>query len=788
MVKLASSYFLYLCLLSLLIFGGDCLAQRHEAVGEEHGNRSYAQMAEDFILQAESAQRSKEGEQAIRAWINAASCLKMTGNLGLGEVCLQRAEALLSPDTPQVLRLEFLLGQGSMLAQAQHVEKALEPLAEARNLAESLGDNQALVEALNDTGVALSSLGRLREALDSFRSAEVLAAKMGNGRMRLSTRQNHLIAAFQRWETTRSRIGQLEELHGWVAPEDTDAVDQAALGLRSSFDAMVSLARASRPETRSNGVFSAITAGMVAGRSDRTEASFSLLRWALHEARTMKDARLEKSALLALGELYVKAGRNQEVLELSDYLRSVKGPSDSVQVARIELLTAKARAALGPSDLATEKALRRAIDAVEPLRTDLARTEKISDLGRTFRHSAGEPYLQLANLLLSQSKPGAGVTNIEKAREAIERFKAWELEDFYRDDCVNLALAGKREISKVTDPEVAVLYVIPLLDRTEILLGTVSGLVSRQHPTSGEDLHRLARKFRFHLESDFGTARFIGEASALHQALIAPIAGVLRKSRVKHLVFVPDGALGNIPLAALYDEKADRFLVEDYSLSIAPSLSLIAGEALEERGEEPPVALLAGLSEAAGGLEPLPGAKKEIAAVAGSYRSPTVRLNREFTKHSFEEEMQKTPASIVHIASHAEFGGDLGGTFLQAHDERISLDDLEGMIRPRKYRGIPVELLCLSACQTAAGDDRSALGLAGAAVKSGARSVVATLWSIDDEATIEIMADFHRRLASPGAGLTKGRALRQAQLSALRKDPSLHPHFWAPFVLIGNWE
>lgn len=97
----------------------------------------------------------------------------------------------------------------------------------------------------------------------------------------------------------------------------------------------------------------------------------------------------------------------------------------------------------------------------------------------------------------------------------------------------------------------------------------------------------------------------------------------------------------------------------------------------------------------------------------------------------------------------------------------------------------PLELLILSACQTAAGDNRAVLGLAGVAVRSGARSTLGTLWSVEDESTVELMNKFYSELSQPG--VTKAEALRQAQLLLLRSPNYRYPYYWAPFVLVGNW-
>jgi CHAT domain-containing protein len=139
----------------------------------------------------------------------------------------------------------------------------------------------------------------------------------------------------------------------------------------------------------------------------------------------------------------------------------------------------------------------------------------------------------------------------------------------------------------------------------------------------------------------------------------------------------------------------------------------------------------------------------------------------------------------VHIASHGHFDSDSKKTFVLTYDGKLDLDELERMIRPSQIRDKPVELLTLSACQTAAGDDRAALGLAGIAVKSGARSALATLWFVDDEASTMVVGDFYQELHTPG--MSKARALQIAQIKVLTDPRYGHPCYWAPYLIIGNW-
>jgi CHAT domain-containing protein len=145
----------------------------------------------------------------------------------------------------------------------------------------------------------------------------------------------------------------------------------------------------------------------------------------------------------------------------------------------------------------------------------------------------------------------------------------------------------------------------------------------------------------------------------------------------------------------------------------------------------------------------------------------------------------KKPFSIVHIASHAQFRGNIEETFLLTFDDKLTLDRLEEMIGLFRFREEPLELLTLSACQTAAGDDRAALGLAGIAIKAGARSALATLWYINDQSSSDLVSEFYRQLQDPS--ISRAAALQRAQLQLLNVPGYEHPGYWAPFLLINNW-
>ena len=125
-------------------------------------------------------------------------------------------------------------------------------------------------------------------------------------------------------------------------------------------------------------------------------------------------------------------------------------------------------------------------------------------------------------------------------------------------------------------------------------------------------------------------------------------------------------------------------------------------------------------------------------------------------------------------------------SFLLAYDSKISMNELAAVIGATRFREErPLELLTLSACRTAAGDDRAALGLAGVALRSGARSALATLWSVNDQASTDLITEFYTQLAKPA--VSRAEALRRAQLKLLGVHHYRHPSYWSPFVLISSW-
>jgi CHAT domain-containing protein len=265
--------------------------------------------------------------------------------------------------------------------------------------------------------------------------------------------------------------------------------------------------------------------------------------------------------------------------------------------------------------------------------------------------------------------------------------------------------------------------------------------------------------------------------------LIRPAEKEIAASNTKTLVFVLDGALLNLPMAVLHDGK--QFLVEKYAIALTPGLQLL--DATKPLPRNKLTALKGGLSKSNQGFIDLPYVEKELDQIQTQAKvSGQQLLNENFTSAALKKAIDSVPFPIVHLATHGQFSSDADKTFILTWDSQLNVSELNNTLRSREEGGKgAIELLVLSACQTATGDKRAALGLAGVAVRAGARSTLATLWFVSDPATAQLMTQFYQELAN--TTITKAEALRRAQVSLLKSDNYKEPRYWAPYVMVGNW-
>jgi CHAT domain-containing protein len=325
----------------------------------------------------------------------------------------------------------------------------------------------------------------------------------------------------------------------------------------------------------------------------------------------------------------------------------------------------------------------------------------------------------------------------------------------------------------------AVVYPVLLQDRIELLVTLPTGGLRRYAVAVPEsEATRELQTFRRLLEKR-STQEFRPHAERLYDWLVRPYEEDLREEGVQTLVFVPGGTLRTIPMSALHD--GGEFLAERFAVAVAPGLSLLSPRPLDRERAR---VLLGGVSEAVPGFSPLPEVPRELAGVQEIFGGE-VLLDEAFRRERLEAELKTRQPTIVHIASHARITGDARSSVLLTHEGELDLESFGALVGEARFREQPLELLALSACETAAGDERAALGLAGVGVRAGARSALGSLWAVADEASSELVVEFYRALRDPS--VSRAEALRRGQRKLLADARHRHPFFWAPFLLISNW-
>ena len=485
-------------------------------------------------------------------------------------------------------------------------------------------------------------------------------------------------------------------------------------------------------------------------------------------------------ALLALSVLYQTEDRNAEALELADRaLARGRASGDTGTLYRLEAQRARLLQSAGKTQDAMA-AYRRAIEALKPLRH---RRPWAGELNSSSFDEATRPlYESLIGLLLDQSSatsdPLAQQDLLRQARDVLEDFKAAELRDYFRDDCVEALQSRLANIESVSS-SAAVVYPVSLPDRLVVLTTWPSGeIVQHEKAINQSDLAQEASALRRRVEQA-GTRRYLPHAQKLYDWLIRPIAPELEKKEVKTLVFVPSGALLTVPMAVLHDGQG--FLVDRYALGLTPGLELTDPRPFKQQDPE---ALLAGLSEGVDGFAALPNVVGEIDQVH-SILGGEVLLNGDFRRDTLREQLAEQAYSVVHLATHAVFSSTDDGAYLLTFDGPLSMQGLAVDIGTFRFRKQPLELLTLSACETAQGSERAALGLSGVAVQAGARSALGSLWSVNDPATARLVGTFYQGLLEPG--VSRAQALARAQRDLKKDFRYRHPAYWAAFQMIGSW-
>lgn len=498
-----------------------------------------------------------------------------------------------------------------------------------------------------------------------------------------------------------------------------------------------------------------------------------LVATAVQQARTLQDLRAEAYALGQLAYLYEQSRQWQEAKDLSEQAIMIAQKINAPDI--IALLQWQLGRILKQQNKQQEAiaAYQKAVYSLQSLRQEIVALTP--DLQFSFTESIEPVYRELVALLLEFTPDQ---TSLKQARELIEDLQLAELDNFFREACLK---AKPQRIDQV-DPKAAVIYPIVLPDRISVIVSPGrDNLFYYETKLPKAELEKVVEQLRLYLNPHFFDEDRLRLSQQIYDWLIRPAETKLAGNNVETLVFVLDDALRNLPMAALHDGK--QYLVEKYSIALTPGLQLLESKAIAPKQVK---VLVAGLSKAQPGFSALPAVEDEVNQIAAKVSS-SILLNQNFTLENLRAKIDKVAFGIVHIATHGQFSSKAQDTFLVAWDSRINVKDLNDLLRERDQKiASPIELLVLSACQTATGDKKATLGLAGFAVRSGARSTLATLWQVNDESTAELMVGFYEQLIQ-NPGISKAKALQIAQIKLSKQPQYQHPFYWASFVLVGNW-
>ena len=685
------------------------------------------------------------------------SLLKSRGMLNLGQAFRQVGRL---KDAEQILQ--------ASLAIANHPPIRSAILLELGNTLSDLGEQKL---AIGQTKIAEASIN---QAFDYYQQAQILATT-STSQVKAQLNQFRLLIKTEQWQAAQKLKPNLYSLIQEL-PLNRTAI-YAQLNFAHSLMSSLSIKNAR----------------LVTSYQEIAQ----LIALANQQVKQLNDPKLESFALGQLGRLYELNQQWSEAQALTEQALWQLGEREANDLRyRWQWQLGRLLQQQGQSETAI-LAYDSAIASLESVREDLLLVEP--EIQFSFRDRIEPLYRELVDLLL-QTDRGTEIsqTRLIQAVQAIDTLQLAELENFLRCDLSATASSFQQNLNQV-DSDAVLIYPILLRDRLEVVYQFPGEAFQHYaQPVSRLTAEKTLRSLRrVILRGDAG--QVIELSGTIYQWLLEPLEAELeRHNEVKTLVFVLDGDLRNLPMAVLYDAKSDKYLIEKpYGITLLPSLQLwdLAPEPIRLQ------VLAGGISQSLQVDERYFSAlnvTQELGQVQ-STAAPEILLDREFTRSNLEQKLNSKEFSIVHLATHGNFSSNPEETYIlvsspePGQGELLTANDLDRLLRGdltfnRRTKGIRtnrLDLLILSACKTAEGDNRATLGLAGLAIQAGANSTLATLWQVSDSSTVELMEQFYQALNQPG--ITKTEALRLAQVKLLQNPQYQTPYYWAPYVLVGNW-
>ncbi|MEO1401196.1 MAG: CHAT domain-containing protein [Cyanobacteria bacterium J06635_1] len=806
--------------------------QPTQAAAQAYYQANYSQ-AVTFWTQAAN-RLSPDPDRLASTLSNLALGHHYLGNWQQAEAAIIDAQQLLTPETatPQVLA-QVLNTRASLNLSRGQTQRALDDWQQAADLYRKVGDSQGYFQAQLNQVQTLQSLGFYRQAQAPLEAVNTALADQppsplkAMGLLTLShslRNKGDTVGAQQTLETALDLAQKLNQpaltsqillnLGHTAQPDQAlayyEKAQAAAPTALTRFQAQISQLRllATHNPSTAQCLWSDLAPAFQSTRLPVSRAALyaqlhlahTLLRYDLfqydllvdsperllgllnqvnQQAQALQDPIAQVYSLGYQGDLYAQAQQWPEAQAFTEKaLRQAQALQAPEMVYPFALQLGRLQKAQGNRTHAME-AYSAAIDALSTLRKDLLGSSEEAQF--TFRDDVEPVYREFIKLLL-QSEAGRSPeqAHLKRARDLIEDLQVEEINDYFQDGCVQ----GSPAFADEVDPKAAVIYPILLDDRLDVIV-SVAGQPVRHYSTavSSDQVEQTVKQALGGLTSPLQAGRpsTTQQLQQLYDWIIGPAAADLAQQDVDSLVFVADGILRTMPLTTLHD--GEQYLIEKYNVVLSPGLQLLDPRPLQRQDLQ---ILAGGLSEARPGFPALPFVTDELQQVTTQIPNHQILLNENLTKSNLLNSLETVPAGVVHLATHGEFGQTAEDTFILTWEGKLTLTEISAALQTRNRTDIsPVELLVFSACKTASGDSRAVLGIAGMAIRSGARSTLAGLWAINDQAAAAFMAEFYEALAQPGT--TKAKAFRQAQLTLIEDSQLASPYYWSPFVLVGNW-
>ena len=407
--------------------------------------------------------------------------------------------------------------------------------------------------------------------------------------------------------------------------------------------------------------------------------------------------------------------------------------------------------------------------------------------------------------------PATSQVDLTRFSERIARVESnWEIdyEGYFDRDFANQTRSVKQianhlqDIKQDAQINPAVIWAVPQKNFLELMLITPEGqFVAKKIRGARRD--RLTKRIT-ELELGIGDRNsldYYPPARIIYDWLFKPLDPYLEAEQIDTLLLCTGHTLRSLPFAALHD--GEKFVIEKYNIARIPAFGLTDTSYQPIKDKK---VLATGASEFED-LPSLPGVEVELETIVPKLWSGEKILNQEFTVANLQEAHQTGDFDIIHIASHSLFNsGSPENSYIQFGDRKLTLDRLANL-----ELNLPqVDLLVLSACETALGNEEAEFGFAGLAMQAGVKSALASLWTISDAGTVVLMSEFYQKLKSTPI---KTEALRKAQLDMLRKQVYVegtkvrgsaievnlpadtsqaeaqnfnHPFYWSGFTIVGN--